>query len=151
MNKTPHRARYFAIFIAVPLAIVMSGCSMIDEAAHKMRSVSFETAAAATDEWKGTAAWLPSDATDIEIRESTVNATAVILATSDATLDPELCAVVTRQSAPPTNWRAPPMSTRQPKYSRVGHGRSRPPRMGGSAGLRTTPTKRNSRRHRSAR
>ena len=65
-----------------------------------MRSVSFDTAAEVEDEWTGEAAWLPSDATDIEIRESTINDTAVILATSDATLDPELCAAVPRQSAP---------------------------------------------------
>ena len=100
MNKTSHPARYFALLIAVPLALVISGCSVLDEAAHKMRSVSFDTSAEVTDEWKGTAAWLPSDATDIEIRESTVNDTAVILATSDATLDPALCTVVPRQSAP---------------------------------------------------
>jgi hypothetical protein len=100
MNNTPRRSRSLAILIAVPLAIALSGCSVVDQVAYKMRSVSVDTAAEVKDEWKGEAAWLPSDATDIEIRESTDNDTAVILATSDATLDPELCTVVTRQSAP---------------------------------------------------
>ncbi|GAA3214004.1 hypothetical protein [Microbacterium terregens] len=100
MNKPPHAARYFALLIAVPLAIALSGCSVVDEVAHKMKSVSFATAAEVSDEWKGDAAWLPSDATDIMIRESTVNDTAVILATSAAALDPELCSVVPRRSQP---------------------------------------------------
>ena len=100
MTKTAHRARSFALLAVLPLAVVLSGCSVIDAAAHKMRSVSFDTATEVTDEWKGEATWLPSDATDIEIRESTINDTAVMLAASDATLDPELCVVVPRQSAP---------------------------------------------------
>lgn len=100
MKKASHRARSFALLAAVPLAIVLSGCSVVDEAVYKMGSVSFDTAAEVADEWKGEATWLPSDATDIEIRESTADDTAVILAISDATLDPELCAVVPRQSAP---------------------------------------------------
>lgn len=100
MNKTAHRARSFALLTAIPLALVLSGCSVVDEVAHKMRSASFDTAAELTDEWTGEAAWLPTDATDIEIRESTMNDTAVILATSAATLDPELCSPVSRQSGP---------------------------------------------------
>lgn len=100
MYKTSHHARSLALLVAVPVAFVLSGCSVVDQVAHKMRTVSFGTAAELTDKWKGNASWLPSDATDIEIRESTVNDTAVIFATSDATLDPELCTVVPRQSAP---------------------------------------------------
>ena len=100
MNKSSRRVRFSALFAAVPLAVVLSGCSVVDELAHKMRSVSYDTAAEVTAEWEGDAPWLPSDAIDISIRESTVNDTAVVLVTSDATLDPELCTDVPRQSAP---------------------------------------------------
>ena len=100
MKKTPRHARLFAVLTAAPLALVLSGCSVVDEFAHKMRSASFDTAAELTTEWEGDAAWLPDDATDIEIRESTINKTAVVLASSGDKLDPALCSLVPRQSAP---------------------------------------------------
>ncbi|GHD52915.1 hypothetical protein D9V29_12235 [Mycetocola manganoxydans] len=100
MNKTAHRARTFALLSTIPLALALTGCSVVDGFNPKEQSVSFDTAAEVTDRWKGDAAWLPADATAIEIRESTIDDTAVLLAASDAELDPELCAVVSRQSAP---------------------------------------------------
>jgi hypothetical protein len=65
-----------------------------------MRSSSYESAALVADRWEGEAAWIPSDAADVEIRESTTDDTAVIALASGADLDPALCGVVTRQSAP---------------------------------------------------
>lgn len=100
MTRTPRRALSFALLVAIPLGMVLTGCSLIDGFNPKERSVSYDTAAEVTDQWKGDAPWLPADATDIEIRESTLDGTAVLLAASDANLDPELCASVPRQSAP---------------------------------------------------
>ncbi|MET0843647.1 MAG: hypothetical protein ABWY23_07340 [Mycetocola sp.] len=101
MNSTSPRLRLLpALALALPLGIALSGCSVIDEVAHKMRTEHFDTAAELADDWQGDAPWLPSDATDIRIRESTINDTAVILATSGTDLDPAVCTPVSRQSAP---------------------------------------------------
>ena len=101
MNNTSPRRRILPVVaLALPFAIALSGCSVIDEVAHKMRTEHFDTAAELGDDWEGDASWLPSDATDIRIRESTINDTAVLLATSDADLDPAVCTPVSRQSAP---------------------------------------------------
>lgn len=100
MKKIQLHARLLAVAATIPLALVFSGCSVVDELAHKTRSASFDTAAELTAEWEGDAAWLPADATDIEIRESTTDTVAVILASSGDELDPALCTLVPRQSAP---------------------------------------------------
>lgn len=101
MNSTSPRRRILPVVaLALPFAIALSGCSVIDEVAHKMHTEHFDTAAELGDDWEGDASWLPSDATDIRIRESTINDTAALLATSDADLDPAVCTTVSRLSAP---------------------------------------------------
>lgn len=100
-DMNTHQTRILAaLAAAASLSVVLSGCSLVDELAHKMRSVSYDTAAELADEWEGDAPWLPADATGIRIQESTMNDTAVILASSSAELDTALCAVVPRRSAP---------------------------------------------------
>jgi hypothetical protein len=96
-----HR-RTAALLLAavIPAAMVLSGCSVVDELVYHERTAEFETASDLTMEWPGMAAWVPDDASDIRIRESTEGDVASLLLTSDSSLDTVLCAEVDRLSAP---------------------------------------------------
>jgi hypothetical protein len=101
MNKTRTPFSLIATAaIAATAMLALAGCSAVDEVAHKVRSQSFDTSAALASGWKGSAPWLPTDSTSIQLRQSTVADDAVLLVKSDQELKPELCAQVTRQSAP---------------------------------------------------
>lgn len=99
MNRL-RRPAAFALAAVVPAALLLSGCSLVDEVLHHERSVEFATAADLTTEWSGSAPWVPDDATDIRIREKTEGDVVTILLTSVADLDTSLCAEVERRSAP---------------------------------------------------
>ena len=86
--------------LALPAFAALTGCSVFDELAHKQRSIQFDDAASAGADWGRDAPWLPGDATDIRIVESTTADDAVLLADSASGLDRALCSAVARQSAP---------------------------------------------------
>ncbi|WP_214466423.1 hypothetical protein [Microbacterium flavescens] len=95
-------ARLAALALVAAAAVAVPGCAVVDELVYKQRSSSFDALADAPDASVAHAAWVPADATDIQIVEST-NAdagNATLLLTSSAPLDPDLCVEVDRQSAP---------------------------------------------------
>ncbi len=104
MKTTRASTRVFVIgVITAFVASALPACSAMDEVAHKVRSEHFTSTKQLAAKWDGTATWVPTDGTDIRVRESTVARDAVILVTSEAALDPVLCPVVDRQSAPEYN------------------------------------------------
>ncbi|QNO36542.1 hypothetical protein H4J02_08415 [Protaetiibacter sp. SSC-01] len=94
------RPAAFALAAVIPAAVLLSGCSIVDEVLYQERSVEFASAADLTTEWAGSAPWVPDDAADIRIREKTDGEVVTILLTSDSKLDESLCAEVERRSAP---------------------------------------------------
>ncbi|GAA3214343.1 hypothetical protein [Microbacterium terregens] len=91
------------IFLAAGLVaatLALQGCAVVDELVYKQRSSAFPTAEAAREAWDLDAAWVPADAKDVRVVESTVAGAsdAVLLVSSDTALDPALCAEVIRQS-----------------------------------------------------
>lgn len=87
--------------VLLPVALLATGCSsLIDELVYKEKHLSFTDAAALADGWDRTPAWIPGDAKDIAGSASTQAADAALLLRSDEELDPALCTVVPRQSAP---------------------------------------------------
>ncbi len=80
-------------------AAALSGCSIIDTLSNEKAS-EYDSSAALVAEWEKSAPWLPSDATDIRIRETPDAAPAVLLATSSGDLDPATCVETERLSAP---------------------------------------------------
>ena len=86
---------------AAVAVVALSGCAAVDELAHKQRSSEFADGAALPEEWSDRADWLPADARDIRVMESTVDEDAAsILVSSGAELSTELCTEVPRLSAP---------------------------------------------------
>lgn len=98
-RTTPTRVLAAAAFVALA-AGALSGCSVVDELLYKQRASSFQSVADAPESLLAHAAWVPKDATDIRIVESTASAdpTAVILLTSSTALDPAECAEIDRMS-----------------------------------------------------
>jgi hypothetical protein len=98
-RTAPIRVLAAAAFVALS-AGMLSGCSVVDELLYKQKASSFESAAGAPESSFAHAAWVPDDATDIRIVESTAAAdpTAVILLTSPASLAPAECAEIDRMS-----------------------------------------------------
>lgn len=86
--------------LALPAVAALTGCSVLDDLAYKQRSIQFDDAASASADWGRDAPWVPGDATDIRIVESTNADDAVLLADSASGLDPALCSAVARQSGP---------------------------------------------------
>lgn len=86
--------------IAVGL-LSLTGCSAYDSLVHKQATSTFDDAAAFDDGAEVDAGWIPTDATEITVRTSTIEdaADAVILLTSDSEL-PGDCTEVERYSAP---------------------------------------------------
>ncbi|KAA9136128.1 hypothetical protein [Microbacterium caowuchunii] len=82
------------------LTVGLSGCSVVDELVYHQRSATFQTSADAPDSSVAHAGWVPKDASDIRIVESTrPDATnASILLSSASPLDPGICVEIDRQS-----------------------------------------------------
>jgi hypothetical protein len=100
LNSLMKKTRTVTVALIAAFSIAaLTGCSSIQGALQKESSVEFDTAADVADAWDRTAPWLPEDATDIRIQQATEGDPAVLLATSDAELDPALCAETDRQSA----------------------------------------------------
>lgn len=78
----------------------LTGCSVYDSLIHKQTTSTFEDVEAFDAGAEIDADWLPSDATEITVRTSTIEKAeeAVILLTSDSALDG--CAETGRYSAP---------------------------------------------------
>lgn len=92
--------------LAAPALIIagllsLSGCSAYDSLVHKYSTSRFDDSNAFDKSAEVDASWIPSDATDIALRTSTLEdaADAVILLASDSPLSDD-CREVDRYSAP---------------------------------------------------
>lgn len=84
-------------------ALALQGCAALDSIAHKKHSSTFPTVTALQEESDLDIAWMPGDATDIRVVQSTLAGAAdasVLLTSTTSALDPEVCAEVDRQSGP---------------------------------------------------
>jgi hypothetical protein len=102
---TSHRRSFTALLVAAGLVgavVALPGCSVIDELLYHQKSMSFDSVDQLRADGDLDAAWVPADASDIRIVESTRPEAdnAAVLLTSDLALDPDLCVEVERQSAP---------------------------------------------------
>ncbi len=80
------------------LGTALTGCTIVDEVLHGERPASYDSAADVPDELG--LDWAPSDATDIDVIESTrADGTATVLLTSPSDL-PDDCVLVPRESGP---------------------------------------------------
>jgi hypothetical protein len=82
------------------LAIPLAGCAGLNDLVQNESSAQFESAEDLEQSWGKSAPWLPSDATAINVRESTAGAPAILLTRSASALDPSVCTETGRQSAP---------------------------------------------------
>jgi hypothetical protein len=95
MNDTL-RILLAATVVSATLTVV--GCSAVDDALHHEATSHFDSRTELDGEWGKSADWLPADATDIEVRESTKDDPAVLIAVTDAALDPGACVHTQRRS-----------------------------------------------------
>ncbi|GMA28909.1 hypothetical protein [Arenivirga flava] len=80
------------------LGASLTGCTIVDEVLHGERPASYDSASEVPDELG--LDWAPSDATDIDVIESTrADDTATVLLTSPSEL-PDDCVLVPRTSGP---------------------------------------------------
>lgn len=96
------RTRTFtASLLVLGGSALLSGCAGFDAVMHKQSTSTFEDAAAFLADAQAEVAWMPSDATEITLRTSTLQgaADAAILFSSAATLSDE-CTEVSRTSSP---------------------------------------------------
>jgi hypothetical protein len=101
MTTTRRRARTaLALSATAAAALALSGCGSLESVVHRESSSTYDDAAQLASDWGKTAPWLPVDASDISIRESTQGDPASLVAVSGSALDPAQCAEVDRQSAP---------------------------------------------------
>lgn len=80
--------------------LTLTGCTSITDLLQREASNQFTSVEDLAQNWDMEAAWLPADATQIKIHESTAGGTAILSATTDAQLDVSQCAETDRQSAP---------------------------------------------------
>jgi hypothetical protein len=99
MTTSHTRGASVALATAVA-ASLLTGCSSIQQTLQHESTGAYADAAALTEGWDKTAPWLPDDATDISVHESTQGEPASLLARSDSDLDTSQCTQVDRQSAP---------------------------------------------------
>ena len=99
MNTTRTRGAA-ALALAVIASVSLTGCVSIPQLLQNESSSTFPDAATVAADWDKSAPWLPADATDISVYESTNGDPASLRATSGASLDPAQCVEVDRQSAP---------------------------------------------------
>ncbi|WP_144794929.1 hypothetical protein [Microbacterium paludicola] len=98
MKKTSVRLLAAGLsLLAVGLA---TGCSAVDRIAYQRETLHFDDRSGFVAGFDAAAAWLPSDGQDISVVHSTQANDALVSVQSDATLDPDLCTSVPRQSAP---------------------------------------------------
>ncbi|MGV8858712.1 hypothetical protein [Rhodoglobus sp.] len=91
-----------SITTAAALAILLvslAGCSAISDTLHNESTSEFASASDLVKDWDTKALWVPENAQEIRIRESTPGDAAILRATTDSKLDPQLCVEVERQSA----------------------------------------------------
>ena len=84
-------------------ALALQGCGVVENIAHKKHSSTFPTVTALQQESDLDIAWMPGDATDIRVVQSTLagaSDASVLLTSTTNTLDPEICAEVDRRSGP---------------------------------------------------
>jgi hypothetical protein len=90
--------------IALPVlalaALSLTGCAQLYDTLHNERQTTYEDAAALAADWTGSAAWVPGDATDITVRESSDGTVASLALSSASPLDPADCAETDRLSMP---------------------------------------------------
>jgi hypothetical protein len=88
--------------IAALAAVALTGCSAVTDFLYKESETHYDDASALVDDWgkADTVGWLPSDATDIDIRESTEGSPAVMRFTSASGLALSQCAETERRSIP---------------------------------------------------
>jgi hypothetical protein len=98
MRKT--KLALTALAVTTGAAILLTGCSTVEDALHKEKRSTYENLTAFDDDSGIDATWLPEDASGIEIIRSTQADDAAIALESSADLSSELCAPVERQSAP---------------------------------------------------
>jgi hypothetical protein len=95
-----NRSVLVGLALTVPAVILLTGCSALDDTFSRQASSEYPDASALRSDWEGDAPWVPSDATLLQLTQSTDAVDATILLTSDLDLNPDLCAEVPRQSAP---------------------------------------------------
>ncbi|MDN3310778.1 hypothetical protein QWJ90_07535 [Microbacterium oryzae] len=98
MRKT--KLALTALAVTTSAAILLTGCSTVEDVLHKEKRSTYENPTAFDDDSGIEAPWLPEDATGIEVTRSTQANDAAISAESYADLSSALCAPVERQSAP---------------------------------------------------
>lgn len=105
MNETPALIRRSPVAriavvtgAAALLATALTGCTIVDEVLHGERPASYDSTADVPDELG--LDWAPSDATDIDVIESSrAEGTATVLLSSSSDL-PDDCVLVPRTSGP---------------------------------------------------
>lgn len=95
MNHRTLVASLLLVLAAVPLA----GCSTVSDVLHHEASYEFDSTAALAAGWNGSAPWVPSDSSDIRIRESAAGSPSMIRLASAAVLSSS-CVQQKRLSAP---------------------------------------------------
>ncbi|WP_165069606.1 hypothetical protein [Marisediminicola senii] len=95
-----NRTVLVGLALTLPAALLLTGCSVVEEAVSNQASSEYPDASALRSQWDGDAAWVPSDSTSLQVAQSKSTTDATILLTSDLDLDPDLCAEIPRQSAP---------------------------------------------------
>lgn len=88
-----------SLIISAFALVALSGCAVTDYFQHEA-SADFESTTELAADWDKTAPWVPANATDIRTRSSTTADSAILRATTESDLDPELCAEIERMSGP---------------------------------------------------
>lgn len=101
-NFTSRTVRVTSVALLALAVGSLSGCAIVDEAFHKQQSSSFGSAQDAPADSVAHESWVPADASDIRIVQTTIEEArdASILFTSGSALDPSICRDVPRLSAP---------------------------------------------------
>lgn len=94
--------RILPIAAAALLAVSLTGCSAVTDLMHKEAASDFDDLADFESDWPraASAAWVPDDAEQIHVRESTAGDPAIIGFQSGSLLDPTECVETTRLSGP---------------------------------------------------
>ncbi|MDJ1114561.1 hypothetical protein [Microbacterium dauci] len=89
----------FSFLGMAAIVLIVSGCAVVDDVVHGKAATTYSTAAELADDRDIAAAWLPDDATEIEVVSSTRTAdTASIVFRSDEGV--RGCVTTERRSAP---------------------------------------------------
>lgn len=89
------------VFAAVAVTgLALTGCSSVIDKIQREKTNQFASTQELARNWDRTADWLPTDSTQIRIREASAGDPAILAATTKIDLDPAQCAETERQSAP---------------------------------------------------